>query len=321
MVGVAGGGDGGKGRVGLGHTLGPQVGKGLRHERRIHVGVAHQVDPHPVAALEEGGLEFLGQAKRKHLARVVRPGPVHHRRNERPLGHARVGGTRRTPAPTVHQPGEDADRSEVDGAPAAEGKPEEHRSLTVSELFVAEAEAGAHQEVVDRTVRARMAHGPGEDGRGHEVRVATAEVVVGQPDLGRSCGTEAVYQDVGAPEQVVQVATALGRVQIQHDAALAAVPREEAEGAAGRVPARSFHLDHVRAGFCEQQRRHRPGDALRAVHHPVSVQDARPGGRLRLCAQRGDPPCRPTHGVISPTGVPGRASALPKGRSIASVIP
>ena len=53
----------------------PELSEGLRHERRVDVGAAHQVDPDPVAALEQRGDEVLRQARTRTSGPVARPGP------------------------------------------------------------------------------------------------------------------------------------------------------------------------------------------------------------------------------------------------------
>ena len=97
----------------------------------------------PSAHSNMEGTMSLGRPKAKSGPGSLRSGPVHHRRHQGALGHARMRrATAGAAALALDQPGQDADHAEVDGTPAPEGEAEEYRAVSVSLLFVAQAQSG-----------------------------------------------------------------------------------------------------------------------------------------------------------------------------------
>jgi hypothetical protein len=110
-----------------------------------------------------------------------------------------------------------------------------------------------------------------------DARVHRTEGFEVQPQPPGHRGREAVDHRVGLAHEVVQRLLAAGRLQVQRDAALAPVDREE-EGrvlraghgrhAAREVAAKSLHLDDLGAELREELAREG------AAEHPAQVQDA-----------------------------------------------
>ena len=149
------------------------------------------------------------------------------------------------------------------------------------------------------------------DGAVDELGVLAPEpLVAGAEPVGDS-RPEVLDDDVGAPGEASKRLLRLRAREVERDAPLAPVDREEIGGLAshvGRAPrarlvtvARSLDLDHVGAEVGEQHRAVRPREDAREVEHADAVERRHPR-IVRRCARR-----------------PGRAArALPRGREPAA---
>src|SRR5439155_3234646 len=107
------------------------------------------------------------------------------------------GGPGAAGALTGDQAGDDADRAEMGGAPAADGTAEEDRSVAVALLLVEDPEPGEREELVDRLVGVRMVRRPREHRRHDELRVTFGEHRVVEPELPGAGRAAAVDHDAG----------------------------------------------------------------------------------------------------------------------------
>lgn len=72
---------------------------------------------------------------------------------------------------------------------------------------------------------------------------------------------------VGLRQHLARGSEVTGRLEVEHEAALVAVPGEVPGVPRHAVAARRFDLDHIGPELCQQPARHRPGHALREVEH------------------------------------------------------
>ena len=105
------------------------------------------------------------------------PSPVHRHRHQCALGDARVRRPGASGALAGDQAGEDADRVEVRGAPAADRAAEEDRAVAVALLLVEDAEARQRQELVHRAIGVGVVRRPREHRRHDELRVVLGQCV------------------------------------------------------------------------------------------------------------------------------------------------
>src|SRR3972149_1274100 len=98
----------------------------------------------------------------------------------------------------------------------------------------------------------------------------------GGPGSPHPARAEVLHYDVGPGGEIVQDFAPLIRLQVEGEAALAAVPAQEAEaeGAKG-VALQRFHLDDVRSVIGEEHRAERPRDVRRQVQPPDPGQRRR----------------------------------------------
>jgi hypothetical protein len=109
---------------------------------------------------------------------------------------------------------------------------------------------------------------------GSPPRVGRAHRLGAQAEPVHHAGTEVLDDHVGRLDQPPRRLAALVLLQVEHDAALAAVP----DGVCRRLharPARRVDADHVGALVGEQHRRQRPRDVLAEIDHPYAVERTR----------------------------------------------
>jgi hypothetical protein len=221
-------------------------------------------------------LHLHGDGRVQHVDRhqLAHPGPLAVQQGrQRPLegavGGDRVhrvgpGGQRRVarPADAVHRPGHRLEQQVLAGPPR------------VRAGFPVAGDRHVHQPRVDRPQR----------------RVVDAQAR-------RHARTVVLQEHVGAAGQLEEDLVSLGGLEVQRDAALVAVERQErgvdavAGGAAGGgVPlplaGDRLHLDHVGAQVAQAHRRERPGHRDRQVEHAVAGQHF-PAGRPRPLSAHG----------------------------------
>lgn len=140
------------------------------------------------------------------------------------------------------------------------------------------------------------------DGRDDDARVPRMHLVVPEPELGELARHVVLDDDVGLADEALDDRAPGGRLEVEREAALAAVRREEVRrlgrkpvaafrrrSREGRAPrarvvaaARMLDLDDVRAEVREEHRRVRAGQHAAQVEHAHAGQrrrDARRSGR------------------------------------------
>ena len=182
-----------------------------REQRRLRR-FTHQVDPHAVAGSRTASPRSAPSACpiASDGDGLLDPAPVHRHRHQRALGQLRV---RRPGVPGAlagDQAGDDADRGEVGGAPAADRAAEEDRTVAVALLLVEHAQARHRQQLVDgRSASAWLAGHDSTDDT-IELRVALGQRGVVEAELARTRRTVVVHQHVGGREQVVEPGPVVG---------------------------------------------------------------------------------------------------------------
>ncbi len=233
--------------------------------------------------------------------RVLDPLPVQRDGGERTLQQRRLDPLPEPGRLADVQRRRDAQRREVRRAEAGPGRAREDRSRPVgaahhavgrAELGVragppgdvlqggaapallVEEQAGArgNERVVPGPVAVAVAAPVPGDRAVHEARVRGAQgCVVDAESLGHA-GGEAVDDDVGPGCQREELVAVAGRAQVEHRAALAAVPHARTRLGGERVAARRLDPGHHRAVVGEQHRGHRAGDAPRQVEDAQAVE-------------------------------------------------
>ena len=159
------------------------------------------------------------------------------------------------------------------------------------------AELRLDQVVEGRLARPRSAGPVAAQRAADDARVAMAQLLVGEPQPRRTVAAQVAEQRVRHLDEVAEDRAALGRPQVQCEAALAAVERLEEEAVlllgvrrhvASHVAAdgRILDLDDVRAEVGEVQRRERPGPVLGDRDHAQPLE--RPSPHL-VCAHAASP--------------------------------
>ena len=148
---------------------------------------------------------------------------------------------------------------------------------------------GLDDEVVAGPVGRRAARSVARDREVDEPRVERPQRLVVEPEPGEAIAPEVLDQDVRVGQQPAQDRRAVGALEVEAEAALVAVDREEIGGgprpgldradprrtpAAGRIALRWLDLDHLGAEVAEQHRAVRPGQDRRAVDDAESGERA-----------------------------------------------
>ena len=136
--------------------------------------------------------------------------------------------------------------------------------------------------VVPRTLGVRAAAAEGAGGGVDEARIVPAERFVVDAQPRGDAGAEVLHRHVGVAGQVMDDLLALGRLQIDRDAALVPVPClehaalafDEGPPVASVVAAGRFDLEDVGAHVAEQHGAVGTGDEAREVEDPDAVQRA-----------------------------------------------
>ena len=121
-----------------------------------------------------------------------------------------------------------------------------------------------------------------------EVRVHRADAGLVEAEPARGRHAQVVVVHVSVFEQRVQRGLRFGRLEVERDAALAALTAEERPlDPAHAFTARRFHLDHVGAEVAQQHRRERAGQERTRVDHSHALERVlRCGtGRRRVLAR------------------------------------
>ena len=127
-----------------------------------------------------------------------------------------------------------------------------------------------------------VVRGPRQHRRHDQLREARRQRLVVESELARARRTVVVHDDVGRGEQPVERGAVVGRVEVEHDAALAAHPGVEPGGRPVRRAVGWLDGHDVGARLREHERRHRAGDAVRQIDDADAVEDPCCRARRRL---------------------------------------
>ena len=154
---------------------------------------------------------------------------------------------------------------------------------------------GLDDEVVAGPVGRRAARSVARDREVDEPRVQGPERLVVEAEPGEAIAPEVLDQDVGVGQQPAQDGRAVRVLEVEAEAALVAVDREEIGGgprpgldradpwrtpAAGRIAVRWLDLDDVGTEVAEEHRAVRPGQDRRAVDRRGARRAGRRAGRI-----------------------------------------
>ena len=154
-------------------------------------------------------------------------------------------------------------------------------------LLPLQAGARGHQRIVAGPIGVLVVAPVGGDRAVDQPRVRLGQGRVVDPQPLRGPRGEALDQHVGLRGQREEACLVGLVLEVEHRAALAALPHLVAELAAERISGGRLDLGDLRALVCQEHRRHRTGDAPRQVKDAYSVQYARHCG-----AQDGRPKTR-----------------------------
>ena len=225
--------------------------------------LGHGVEPPAVAGLEAGRRGELLDPPQLVQRRRRAFGALPHLRHpeQRALSERRLDPVAAASPRPRHQRGADPRRREQRGAEAGQRRVQVDGTRSESGLLVLEAETGLHQAVDPRAVAMDAVPPVSGDRAVHEaVVVATQGGIVDTQSCGRA-GRERLDEHVGVAHEMLQRGHAVGCVEVQHDAALAAVPHDMAGRASHRVAAGRLDLDHRRTAVGQQH----GGDGARGV--------------------------------------------------------
>ena len=96
--------------------------------------------------------------------------------------------------------------------------------------------------------------------------------IVAYPQSVGHAGPEILNEDIGPLDEFLHLFLALGRLQVQFNRPLAAVPGCEGRLTAGGITAGALNLDDVGALFGKQHPQQRAGDVLSELHDPDPSQ-------------------------------------------------
>ena len=143
-----------------------------------------------------------------------------------------------------------------------------------------EAGAPLRHEVIggtacERAVRAERRHDSDD-----ERRVGCVQCIPAEPERLGPRSRAVVNDDAGCRDEARKGVAANGRLQIEHNRALAAIEWDEEPSHVRRdghhlpvgVPTRGLDLDHVGAEFGEQRTGERAGDILRHLDHADALE-------------------------------------------------
>ncbi|MCG3171837.1 MAG: hypothetical protein CALGDGBN_03542 [Pseudomonadales bacterium] len=149
-----------------------------------------------------------------------------------------------------------------------------HRALRPPALLPVQAGARGDQRIPGRAPGVAVVASVARDRAIDEPWVERSERRVVDAEPGGDAGRKALDQDVGVARQHHEGLAIPGVAQIEHTAALAALPRPVAELHTQRIASRWLDLRDLGAVVAEQHRGHRAGDAPREVEHPDTVEHA-----------------------------------------------
>jgi hypothetical protein len=170
---------------------------------------------------------------------------------------------------TFEQSSRDAAGEQVRRAPAGERHADEHRTVAQRLLLVHRTEARLDEQLVAWTLGVGVFDRVGGDRGDDEVGVPRREVADAARPTGSLARSPVVDEHVGTRQQLVEPGLVLGRVHIEGDRLLAAVPGGEPRRLlpARRITGHGFDLEHRRAELGEPARRRRTRQPDRRVDH------------------------------------------------------
>ena len=184
--------------------------------------------------------------------------------------------------------GDDALHCEVRGAVAAVGPRPVDGPIAQHPLPELQVVAAAGRD--QALVRRQLGVGPGRaeagDGAVDQPRMLAGEGLVRELGSGLPVETDVLDQHVRPERERPRVRAPSRVVEVEDDAALAAIPHDPRRQLAVRVAAGRLDLDDVRSVVGEQHRREAAGHALREINHAEVLQDGRHGSGSSLACLR-----------------------------------